>query len=407
MNIWRSGRSKMAGVNKRRFKLKVEAENLKGFSELPLPEFASQNPQLPVREKPLITVVIPVLDGGALFEQCLRALAASTYRDFDCLVVDDGSRDGSGELAARFGATVLKSGGRAFGPAKARNVAARQARGKWLFFIDADVVAHPDTLEKAAFIIQNYSCQAFFGSYDLQPGQQSFLSQYRNLFHHYTHQQAHPEASTFWSGCGGINREVFLGVGGFSESYPRPSIEDIELGYRLRSAGYSIRLDKELLVTHLKPWRFKGMLRTDIRDRAIPWTRLILRDRKLPNDLNVNMVNRLSILAVGLMLLALLGTPWFLWSGLVALGMSGLLVALNWPVYRFFARERNLLFAARVIPFHWFYYFYSGLSFGLGLTFYLLVDRPKKYTAPVPGLASSFNSDHSEAGNVMQEVIPK
>ena len=95
---------------------------------------------------------------------------------------------------------------------------------------------------------------ALFGSYDDEPFESNFLSQYKNLFHHYVHQTAKVDASTFWSGCGAIRREVFLAIGGFEENYRRPTIEDIELGYRLKKTGHRIRLLKELQVKHLKRW---------------------------------------------------------------------------------------------------------------------------------------------------------
>ena len=65
-----------------------------------------------------------------------------------------------------------------------------------------------------------------------------FLSQYKNLVHHFYHHRGKREASTFWSGCGAVRKQAFLDAGGFDvERYTRPSIEDIELGYRLIKAG--------------------------------------------------------------------------------------------------------------------------------------------------------------------------
>ena len=79
----------------------------------------------------------------------------------------------------------------------------------------------------------------------LAPRLQGVVSQYRNLLHHFVHQHGNSEASTFWAGCGAIRRSVFEEMGGFDEQrFPTPSIEDIELGYRLRQAGHRILLDK-------------------------------------------------------------------------------------------------------------------------------------------------------------------
>src|SRR5690606_24878254 len=97
-----------------------------------------------------------------------------------------------------------------------------------------------------------------------------------NLAHRHTHQLAKTEAGTFWSGCGAVRREVFFEFGGFDKAFGRPCIEDIEFGMRLRAGGHRILLDKELQVEHLKRWRLWKLIKTDIFDRGIPWTRVLL-----------------------------------------------------------------------------------------------------------------------------------
>src|SRR6185312_2689684 len=100
---------------------------------------------------------------------------------------------------------------------------------------------------------------------------------------------------TFWSGCCAIRRDVFLAYSGFDQRYRRPAIEDIELGYRLVRGNRKILLDKTVQVKHLKRWTFWNVLKTDILYRGIPWTELILRDRCMPNDLNVQVGERVSV----------------------------------------------------------------------------------------------------------------
>ena len=98
---------------------------------------------------------------------------------------------------------------------------------------------------------RNPALGALFGSYDAAPAVGNFISQYKNLFHHYVHQNAAIRSSSFWSGFGAIRREVFERAGGFSTVYRRPSVEDIELGYRLWQQGIQTQLVKDLQVTHL------------------------------------------------------------------------------------------------------------------------------------------------------------
>ena len=84
------------------------------------------------------------------------------------------------------------------------------------------------------------------------------VSQYRNLLHHFVHQQGDPEASTFWAGCGAVRRDAFDAVGGFDDgAFRRPSIEDIELGYRLRGGRATASASTAVSGTHLKRWTLR------------------------------------------------------------------------------------------------------------------------------------------------------
>ena len=250
---------------------------------------------------PRISVVIPANNAAQTLAQCLQALAQSEIAPFECLVVDDASTDGTPEIARRLGARVLTIRRRQ-GPARARNRGARVANGDIIFFIDSDVCVRRDTLSRlTAKFEKETGIDAIIGSYDDSPQAEDVLSMYRNLLHRYVHQSSRPEATTFWSGCGAIRRQVFLDYGGFDEAYSRPAVEDIELGLRLTAGGNRIFLDHDLEVKHLKLWCFLNLVKTDICDRGIPWTELILRDGRMINDLNLRVGHRVS---VGLAVLA-------------------------------------------------------------------------------------------------------
>jgi glycosyltransferase involved in cell wall biosynthesis len=257
--------------------------------------------QPPAVSKPSLSVIIPAYNAAHYLTSCLERLSRNTV-PYECIVVDDGSTDETPEVARRFGAKLLRSEQRS-GPAHARNLGAQHAAADLLFFIDADVCVNPSTLQR---ILDNFrddpGIDAVIGSYDDSPESKDFLSQYRNLMHCYTHQHGKREASTFWSGCGAIRKSAFLEHSGFAESYGRPAIEDIELGYRLKHNGKRIVLDPELQVKHLKIWSFLGLVKTDIFDRGIPWTELILRDKNLPNDLNLQLSQRVSVALVYILL---------------------------------------------------------------------------------------------------------
>jgi glycosyltransferase involved in cell wall biosynthesis len=319
-----------------------------------------------------LSVVIPVYNGGEPFRQCLASVAEWGAAAVEVIVVDDGSTDDSAQVAKAFGAKLIslqKSGG----PAQARNLGAEAATGDLLFFLDADVSLHPDTLTRAIHVFETEpQLAALIGSYDDAPGAANFLSQYRNLLHHYMHQTANPNASTFWGACGVIRRDVFWAIGSFDPSYRQPCIEDIELGYRLKRHGYQIRLDRSVQVKHLKRWQAASLLRADFFYRALPWTELIWRDRQLVNDLNLNTNSRVSVVAVYGLVAALILSLWQIKALLLVFMLSMLLLLVNAPVYQFFLRLRGPGFTLRVLPWHWLYYGYSGLAFAIGTALYWL-----------------------------------
>jgi glycosyltransferase involved in cell wall biosynthesis len=352
---------------------------------------------------PHISVIIPVYNGGENFRRCLDALAATGYANYEIVVVDDGSTDGSAGLAERNGCRVLHTSKPRSGPAVARNLGVQAAHGDVVFFVDADVAVRPETVGLVAgTFADDPGLAALFGSYDDAPGAPNFLSQVKNLFHHYVHQHSGEQAASFWSGCGAMRRDVFLRHGGFdTERYGRPCIEDIELGYRVTRSGLRIRLVKALQVKHLKRWTVLSLLRSDILDRGIPWTRLLLREKAFANDLNLQTHNRVSVATTWLLALCLVTGFILPWLWLIAAGAAGLLLALNWPVYRWFAGQRGWPFALAVIPWHWLYYFYNGVSFAAGLGAHLLDRRTvSSERSPVnqPIADASQSTDAESAG---------
>jgi glycosyltransferase involved in cell wall biosynthesis len=317
-------------------------------------------------------------------------LSKSAYKQWECIIVDDGSADNSIAIAESYGAKIVKNMPPRSGPARARNMGAQAAQGDVLFFMDADILVRPETLSRVAAIMQaNPSLAACFGSYDDSPTETNFLSQYRNLQHHYVHQISQTAASTFWSGCGAIRREIFKEIEGFdATAYPRPSIEDIELGYRLKAAGGHIHLEKSLQVRHMKRWTARTLLLTDIRDRAIPWSRLILRRGALLNDLNLQTSQRASAAAASLGMAAV-GAAMFFPRALLLVGLAvAALLGLNRDFYKFLYYKRGIGFTLLAMPWHWLYFLYSGFSFGACLLWYQFF----KFRPPVPRYVSSSSS---------------
>lgn len=275
-----------------------------------------------------MTVVIPATDRPPTLARCVAALHDSERPPEQIVVVDDGG---------------------ALGPALARNRGAERASGEVLVFVDADVEVHPDALARIrdAFAADP-GLTGVFGSYDDRPSAPGLVSVFRNLLHHHVHHASPGAATTFWAGLGALRRDAFLAVGGFDgERFATPSIEDIELGMRLVANGGSLRLDPQIQGTHLKSWTLTSMVRTDFGRRAVPWLRLLLRERSSATALNLGWRHRLTAATSLLVVTAALGRRLR-----VAAAAWLAVVGLNASFYRLLVRRRGIFQALLAVQLH-------------------------------------------------------
>jgi len=200
-------------------------------------------------EMPRISVVIPSLNEEKYLPILLESLKNQTFKDYEVIVADAGSKDQTIEIAKSYGAKVVAGGM----PGPGRNRGAESATGEFLFFFDSDVVLPTDFLEKAItemddLYIDLATCE-FLPLSELTIDKAVF--QLSNLIVK-MNQNLNPRAAGF---CIFINRRLFKRIGGFDESVV--IAEDHDLVERaskfrplkfLKSTSLSVsvrRLDKE------------------------------------------------------------------------------------------------------------------------------------------------------------------
>jgi len=314
-----------------------------------------------------ISIVIPTLPHSKTIELCIAALFDMAHNPEEIILVVDGSES---EISFSILDKVkICCTGYKQGPAAARNLGSKQAIGDYIWFIDSDVLVKTQTLGLIEEYLEKESTvTAIIGSYDTSPYETNFLSQYKNLSHHYIHQKANEKSQTFWTGCGIVKREAFNDVGGFnSQLFLKPSVEDIELGYRLSAEGYTIMICKEIQVKHLKKWTLKNLIKTDLFQRAIPWTKLLLQKNNWENNLNIRRLDRISVfvtfLMLGFLIFSLLISPNAVYYTLFIIVFF---VFLHWDYYKFFYNLKGIIFTIQVIPNHVFSYIIAGIGFIIG-----------------------------------------
>lgn len=316
-------------------------------------------------KRPAISIVMPAYNAAHYLPLVLPPLLNMLHDGEvqELIVVDDQSTDNTVQVAKEMGANVLINPVNG-GPGAARNLAAQHAKGEILWFVDSDVIAWPGGAGHIRPAFEDPEVVAVFGSYDETPSGKTWISKYKNLVHRYYHQRGNEESSTFWAGCGAVRKDAFLAVDGFDvETYRRPSIEDIDLGYRLRAAGGRILLLPDLLGKHLKVWTVRNAIHTDIFMRAIPWSRLMIHREGLTDDLNVSQGERIRAILAGLFVLSLAATvllPAF-WPALLVLLLA--MIAANSYLLQFMVGNGGVAFAVFGFAYHQLYYLYSSAAF--------------------------------------------
>jgi glycosyltransferase involved in cell wall biosynthesis len=203
-----------------------------------------------MRER-FISVIIPNHNSKDTIDECLRAAFASAYGNYEVVVVDDASVDGSTEIIKRHPCRLIELKERR-GVSRARNLGAKHSRGEVFLFIDADCL-----LQKNSLAIVNKSFDAgaevLGGSYTPIPrDHKRFFSTFQSVFVNYYETRKEPDYLA--AHCLALHKKVFFEVGGFIEdSYLgfEAGVEDVELSHRLRRRGYELKMQPGLLVRHI------------------------------------------------------------------------------------------------------------------------------------------------------------
>lgn len=199
---------------------------------------------------PLVSVIVVNWNGQAHLGRCLAALAAQTFPDFEAIVVDNGSSDGSADIVgARWPHYRLLRQDRNLGFAAANNIGARAARGAWLALLNNDAFPEPDWLAQLAQATRDHPLCCGFASCQLNDADPTRLDGAGDSYHSVGLAWRSGRGQLFgppWDAprpvfapCAAAalyRRADFLDAGGFDEAF-FCYFEDIDLAFRLGLRG--------------------------------------------------------------------------------------------------------------------------------------------------------------------------
>jgi GT2 family glycosyltransferase len=277
----------------------------------------------------MISVIIPVYNGGQTLPACLEALRHQTHPADEVFVVDDGSTDDTVALAEGAGVTVLSQA--QAGPGAARNRGARAAGGDILLFTDADCAPVPDWIERMLAPFADPSVAGAKGEYRTR--QRELVARFvqQEYQDRYDRMSRQPQIDFVDTYSAAYRRHLFIAAGGFDTSFPTASVEDQELSFRLARQGHRLVYVPGAIVTHQHDSSLGEYAR---RKYGIGFWKVLVTGRypdKLVRDSHTPQVLKLQMgLAAlgGLLLLSGAGTRawalaaagWLAWAGLLVSG---------------------------------------------------------------------------------------
>ena len=264
---------------------------------------------------PGVSIIVPAYNAEKRLARgltLLREIAESN--DWELVLVDDGSTDGTAEVGQRLGVRTVRMGTNS-GVAATRNRGARETSGAILVFIDADIVIDRASLEALVQRLDDdpglHATGAIPAAADIGEEWSSHFVALRSAwaYHAYPHRDIEG-ISSFQSECGAIRRTAFEATGGFPEFYPDAGMEEFDLGHTMERLGFrNVLLASAAYRTSRKPM---GRRLRDLERRSALWLPLLLKRRRFESaGMPGNPMEALSGLLSGVLFLALAAIPFW------------------------------------------------------------------------------------------------
>ena len=310
-----------------------------------------------------VSVVIPAYNCERTLRDCITSVQNSKFRDFEIIVVDDGSRDRSREIAKAFRNVRLITQ-KNLGPAAARNNGAKKAKGALIHFLDSDVIMLPNTLSIGIGAMKSKNADSVNGIYSKEPANRGFFPMYKALLEYYTFHKGNPEKySIFIASNALIKKRVFESLGGFNTTARwakdvSRGLENDEFGYRL-SQKYKNIVEARMQVRHNFPY-FKKLAQTYFR-RTFTWIKLFLHRKKFSSTGPTSASIGISTMAGFLSLSALLGFLHIAFALIGAIMFMGFFFGYA-GFYSFTLREKGIIFSFKSLLASYFFSWAIGFS---------------------------------------------
>lgn len=207
------------------------------------------------------SIIVPAYNSRGTIASCLEALLHQSVppSEYEVIVVDDGSTDGTEEIVREYDVTYLPQPHR--GPAAARNLGVARAAGDIVLFTDADCEPAADWLAEMLHPFADPDVAGVKGTYRTR--QREVVARLAQCEFEERYDRLERLASTDFvdSHAAAFRVRALRKVGGYDPAFPHANNEDVDLSYRLARAGYRLRFNRRAVVYHRHPADWWAYLR--------------------------------------------------------------------------------------------------------------------------------------------------
>ncbi|EKE14833.1 MAG: hypothetical protein ACD_12C00273G0007 [uncultured bacterium] len=304
-----------------------------------------------------LSIIIPTHNSQNTIKPLLTSIDNSpsvNFKRLEVIVIDDKSKDETVKIIKgikknlKFQLLILNCKVNV-GPAKARNLGSKKAKGKYLLFLDGDVELKNMTLRNIFKIINNGKVKAFTGIWDYHQKTTNFFPQFKALrdwSYWFAERAEYSHYYLFSTRIAGIEKKLFKKLNGFIEDYKEPTVEDIELTYRIEKLA-KIKFVSNIIVKH----EFENFLPIAIKyfKRSRDWIKIYLKRFRF-DPVTTSKREAFKSILCSVLIFLLLMSVLFKFLIIPSIILFLIFAFLEFKFWRLIFQKKGFLFLLKAIP---------------------------------------------------------
>lgn len=326
---------------------------------------------------PFLSIIIPTHNSQSTVVPLLLSINHSqfdSFKNIEVIIVDDASTDNTLGVIKTVQPklkfilkTILQKINA--GPAKTRNFGVKKAKGQYVLFLDSDVQLKKYSLRRIYNLFKKGKVYAFTGIWHFQQKTNRFFPQFKALrdwAYWFIEREKYARYYLFSTRIAGIEKKLFRKIGGFNEDYPEPTVEDIELTYRIEKIT-PIRFSPNIMVTH----EFEDFWPIAVKyfKRSRDWIGLYMQRLRF-DPVATSQTEAFKSIVATLIPFFILLACYHIFFSYPLVSLLTIFTFLEYDFWRFLLKEKGILFLLKAIPVSIILYFIINFGALTGLILY-------------------------------------